>query len=143
MASKKIKKAKKLSELSLPAKVFFKTQLLSSVLYAASFLASGALGLSMNISRSSAFYPAVFSFSVCSFIGAFYAGRKMHKNGISIGFLFCLPLNVVVIIASVAANSFKIDLTALISFIILIISSMLGGIVSVNMRVKVKKGRAK
>ena len=65
MASKKIKKAKKLSELSLPSKVFFKTQLLTSVLYAVSFLASGALGLSMNISRSNAFYPAVFSFSVC------------------------------------------------------------------------------
>ena len=88
-------------------------------------------------------FSAVFSFSVCSFIGAFYAGRKIHKNGISIGFLFCLPLNTVVILASVAANSFKIDLTALISFIILIISSMLGGIVSVNMRVKVKKGRTK
>lgn len=143
MTSKKIKRAKKLSQLSLPAKVFFKTQLLTSALYVAAFLACGALGLSMNISRSSAFYPAVFSFSVCSFIGAFYAGRRIHKNGMSTGFLFCLPLNAIVILASVAANSFRIDLTALISFVILIISSMLGGIVSVNMRVKAKKGRAK
>ena len=69
--------------------------------------------------------------------------RKIHKNGISIGFYVFLPMNSVVIIASVASNSFKIDLTALISFFILSVAAMLGGIVSVNMRIKVKKGRIK
>ena len=52
-------------------------------------------------------------------------------------------MNFVVIIASVAANSFEIDLTALISFFILSVAAMLGGIVSVNMRIRVKKGRIK
>lgn len=143
MASKRIKKTKKLSELSLPAKVFLQTLLLTLILYSISFLLSAAVGLSMNISKSNSFYLAMFAFSLCSFIGAFYAGRKIHKNGISIGFLFCLPMNAVILLASIAANSFRIDLTALISFFILSVASMLGGIVSVNMRIKVKKGRIK
>lgn len=143
MASKRIKKSKQFSQLSLPVKIFLKTLFLTSVLYTLAFLLSAAVGLSMNISKSSAFYLSVFAFSCCSFAGAFYAGRKIHKNGISIGFLFCLPMNFVVIIASVASNSFRIDLTALISFFILSVAAMLGGIVSVNMRIRVKKGRIK
>ena len=143
MASNKTKKGKWFSELSLSTKVFLKTQILSFVLYTSSFLISAALGLSMNVSKGNAFYLAVFFYSVCSFICAYYAVRQIHKNGISVGFLFCLPMNIIIVFASIAANSFRIDLTAVISFIIFAISSMLGGIVSVNTRIKVKKGRIK
>lgn len=70
-----------------------------------------------------------------------YAGYKIHKNGISVGFLFCLPFNAIVTLASIVANSFKVDLTAVISFFILIVSSMLGGIFSVNIRIKARPKR--
>jgi len=140
MASKKIKKQKSkgLSNLSDSARVFIKTQLLSLILYGLSFLIASAVGLSMNISQSYAFYVCIFAFASSSFVCAMFAGYKIHKNGMSVGLLFCLPFNAIVTFASIAANSFKIDLTAVISFFILIVSSMLGGIFSVNIRIKVR-----
>ena len=143
MASKKSKqkKTKGISGLSVPMQVFIKTQFLSALLYGLSFIIASAVGLSMNISQSYAFYVCIFAFASSSFVCAMFAGYKIHKNGISIGFLYCLPFNVIVTFASIAANSFKIDLTAVISFFILIVTSMLGGIFSVNIRIKVRPRR--
>ena len=143
MASKKLKKQKqqKSSGLSPNMTVFIKTQLLSALLYGISFVIASAVGLSLNISKSYAFYVCIFAFASSSFICSMYAGYKIHKNGISVGFLFCLPFNAIVTLASVIANSFKVDLTAVISFFILVVSSMLGGIFSVNIRIKAKPKR--
>ena len=80
MASKRIKKSKQFSQLSLPVKIFLKTLFLTSVLYTLAFLLSAAVGLSMNISKGSTFYLSVFAFSCCSFAGAFYAGRKIERT---------------------------------------------------------------
>lgn len=143
MAPKKSKQKNSngISQLSFPMQVFIKTQLISALLYGVSFIIASAFGLAMNISKSYAFYVCVFAFASSSFICAMFAGYKIHKNGISIGFLFCLPFNLIVTLASIAANSFKIDLTAVISFFILVVSSMLGGIFSVNIRIKAKPRR--
>ncbi len=143
MASKRINKQKrqKGSGLSQNMTIFIKTQILSAVLYGLSFLIASAVGLSMNISTSYAFYVCIFAFASSAFVCSMYAGYKIHKNGISVGFLFCLPFNTIVTLASITLNSFKADLTAIISFFILIVTSMLGGIFSVNIRIKVKPKR--
>lgn len=138
MTSKKVSWQKQAKNLNPTTKVFIKTQFISAVLYSISFLIASAVGLLINISKSYAFYVCIFAFALSSFLCATYAGYKIHKNGISVGLLFCLPFNIIVLFTSIATNSFKIDLTAVISFLILIVSSMLGGIFSVNLRIKVK-----
>lgn len=144
MASKKSKRLKfksGFSGLNSNTQIFIKTQILAAVLYGLSFIIASAAGLALNISKSYAFYVCIFAFASSSMICAMFAGYKIHKNGISVGLIYCLPFNIIVTFVSIAANSFKIDLTAAISFFILIVSSMLGGIFSVNIRIKVRPKR--
>ena len=129
------------SATSLSSKVFVSTQILCLFLYLLLFLIASAISLSANFSCRSAFYAAILSFALASFLCGGYAGYKIRKNGISIGLLFCLPANLIVIFVSAVTNNFAVDLTMIISFFILAVASMLGGIVSVNTEKKPKATR--
>ncbi len=141
MTSKKVKPAKKsgFSSLNTKTQVFIKAQILALILYMISFLVASGVSLAFNVSVSYAFYVCIFAFAISSFLCALYSGYKIHKKGIVIGFLFCLPFNLLVTLISAILNSFSIDLTAVISLFIMIVSSMLGGMVSVNIRIKPKR----
>ena len=107
--------------------------------YCLVFIVSSAVCLSLDFDRKNMFYVSILCFAAASFICAYYAGYKIHKNGLTVGLLYSLPANIVIVLLSVAVNKFKIDLTFLISMFILIISSMLGGILSVNTKLKPKR----
>lgn len=120
-------------------KVFIHTQLLALAVYSVVFLIDSFICLSLDLDRSHMFYFSALSFALSSFICSYFAGFKIHKNGIAVGLIYALPANLIVILISVIVNGFKIDLTVAISIFILLICSMLGGILSVNTKLKPKR----
>ncbi|MGN1195035.1 MAG: TIGR04086 family membrane protein [Acutalibacteraceae bacterium] len=120
-------------------KIFLKTQIIAAISYISVFLISSIVCLSLDMKKNNMFYVSALSFAAASFICAYYAGYKIHKNGLAVGLLYSLPANILVIIISVIVNGFKIDLTVLISLFILLISSMLAGVLSVNTKLKTKR----
>lgn len=140
----KPKKRKKADNMSERTKLFIRCQIFSAIVYTGMFLICSIVALSMNVPKNMMFYLSVAAFAVSSFACGFYAGMKSRKNGITVGLLNALLFNTLVMLISMLVNSFKIDFTTIISYVILLICSMLGGIVSVNTRqkpkVKVKKG---
>lgn len=138
MSAPKTRRAKRAEALSLPVQTFIKTQLLAAILYSGLFFAVSVVALSVDLPECYMFYACVLSLSAGSFVCAFYAAGKLHKNGMVTGLLFCLPFNTLVIIISLAVNSFKIDLSAAVAYFILVVTSMLSGIVAVNRKSKPK-----
>lgn len=139
MGKNKPQKRKRENKLSPTLKIFLKTQVVAVIFYCLVFVVSSAVCLSLDLDRKNMFYVSILCFSAASFICAYYAGYKIHKNGLTVGLLYSLPANIMIVLLSVSVNKFKIDLTFLISIFILIISSMLGGILSVNTKLKPKR----
>lgn len=121
--------------------VFFKTQALIVIINLIVLMLISVIAYCSSINRCWYFYIAISAFSITSFIGGYYSGYKIHENGMVTGLLFCLPLNIIISLISLTVNSFKADITFFISLAILLICSMLGGILSVNTRMKAKKNR--
>ena len=139
MGKMKPQKRKKEKKMSPPLKTFLKSQLVAAVCYLTVLIVSSIVCLSLDFKRQNMFYVSILCFAAASFICAYYAGYKIHKNGLTVGLLYSLPANIITVFLSVAVNQFKIDLTVLISLFILLISSMLGGILSVNTKLKPKR----
>lgn len=139
MGKMKPQKRKKERKMSPPLKIFLKSQLVAAVCYLTVLIVSSIVCLSLDFKRQNMFYVSILCFAAASFICAYYAGYKIHKNGLTVGLLYSLPANIITVFLSVAVNQFKIDLTVLISLFILLISSMLGGILSVNTKLKPKR----
>lgn len=136
---RKPKRNKSEKKLKDSTRIFLHTQLLALVVYALFFLLTSAVLLSLDIDSDKIFYVGIAAFALSSFICGYYAGYKVHKNGLLTGLLYALPANLLIIIVSAAVSGFKADFTLLISFMILLICSMLGGILSVNTRIKPKR----
>ncbi|MCM1363617.1 MAG: TIGR04086 family membrane protein [Faecalibacterium sp.] len=119
-------------------KVFIKTQILALIVYLLFFLIASIILFSTEIDKSKSFYAAISAFAAAAFICGYFSGYKIHKKGLYVGLLFCLPMNVIITMVSLIVNSFKVDLTTTISFVILIVCSMLGGVLSVNTKLKAK-----
>ena len=140
----KPKKRKKSDTMNERTKLFIRCQILSAVVYIGLFLICSIIALSTNASKSMMFYISIAAFALSSFVCGFYAGMKTRKNGLQVGLLNALIFNTLVLLVSITVNSFKVDFTAIISYAILLICSMLGGIAAVNTKqkpkVKIKKG---
>lgn len=139
MGKNRPQKRSKEKKLSPPLAIFLKSQIVAAVCYLSMFIIGSVVSLSFDLKRPNLFYISILCFCLSSFICAYYAGYKIHKNGLVVGLLYSLPANILTIVISVAVNQFKIDLTVLISLFILLISSMLGGILSVNTKLKPKR----
>lgn len=120
-------------------KIFLNTQLLALAAYLGIFMISSFICLALDLSRKNMFYFSALSFAAASFICSYYAGYKIHKNGLAVGLLYALPANLTVILISLIVNGFHADLTVIISAFIFLICSMLGGILSVNTKIKPKR----
>lgn len=86
-------------------------------------------------------YPIIaVLFAACSFIGGFISGKNKRKNGIVTGILYNLPTIGLILFISLIMNKFSVDLNILISTVLSLLSSAVGGIVGVNSRKKIKRG---
>lgn len=138
-AIKSLSKGEK--KLNNSTSVFLKTQILMIILNIIFLLAGSGAVYGSALKQSNYFYVGTALFCVVSFIGGYYCGFKIHRNGLITGLVFCLPSNLLVILVSLISNRFKLDFTCVISLILLLVASMLGGILSVNTRKKAKTNR--
>lgn len=125
--------------LNINTRIFLKTQVLSLATYIMLFLLTAVISLKMNLDEKACFYAAIFVFALSSFVSGYFSGYKVRKNGLVTGLVFALPANAAAVFISLACSGFKADFTILITLMILLISSMLGGVLSVNTRLKAKR----
>lgn len=120
--------------------LFIKTQILILILLIIIILIASAVIYSADeIGSKYYFYIITAIISLIDFISGHYIGSKIKKNGMLNALLYCLPINLIIFAVSMILNLFNIDLTLLFSAIIIISANMLGGIVSVNNKSKVKR----
>lgn len=134
----KSKNGKKLNETT---RLFIKTQILMALSDLVLLLIGSFIVYSFEPSKKAYFYISIFLFCISAFISGYYCGFKLHKKGLVTGLIFCLPLNLLIVLISLIINKFSFDLTFVITLLLLLISSMLGGILSVNTRMKAKNHR--
>lgn len=119
--------------------VFFKTQIIQISVFILMFLIFAFIIYSVDdFSSELYFYIISFVTAFTNFISGFYTGIKIKKNGLLNALIICLPTNLAVYTLSLFLNSFKIDLTMLFSAVIAVSASMLGGVLSVNRKTKIR-----
>ena len=72
-------------------------------------------------------------------LSSFMIAKKEKQNGLLTGFLWTLPLHLVLLGVSLLQGHGRADWTMLLSFIILSLLSMLGGVLGVNQRQKLRR----
>ena len=78
-------------------------------------------------------------FSLCTFISAFLTANKKRENGLVTGIIYNLPSIILVELLSLILNGFSADINLLLSFLTMLISSALGGVIGVNQKQKAKR----
>ena len=79
-------------------------------------------------------------FSLCTFLSAFLVAGKKREKGLVAGIIYNLPSVIIILLLSLIANGFSADLNILLSFVTMLISSALGGVIGVNRKQKAKRG---
>ena len=113
--------------------------LLTCALYALCvFLCAVLLLQSDNNPEMDLYYVLAF-LAPTAFLSSFLMAKKEKQRGLQTGFLWTLPHHIILFGLSLLLGHGKADLTILISFVILSLLSMLGGVCGVNQRQKVKQ----
>ena len=79
-------------------------------------------------------------FSLCTFLSAFLIASKKREKGLVTGVIYNSPSIIIILLLSLILNGFSADLNILLSFVTMLISSALGGIIGVNRKQKAKRG---
>ena len=107
--------------------------ILSSLFTASLFSVIFDLKISLN-------FPVItVIFSLCTFISAFLTANKKRENGLVTGIIYNLPSIILVELLSLILNGFSSDINLLLSFLTMLISSALGGVIGVNQKQKAKR----
>ena len=110
------------------------------VLLSALFVTSGVSSLS-DIGKHLNFPVITVIFSFCTFFTAFLTANIKREKGLITGVIYNLPTIIIILLVSLILNRFSADLNLLLSFITMLISSSLGGVIGVNRRQKAKRGK--
>lgn len=129
-ASRKKSENKSLSELVLFLKAFIVYTVVYAVVCISAFYLDIDNGLLVPVSLC--------TFCLSGFLSGFVIGRMKRKNGLINGIIYSLPTIALFLFISILINSFRIDLTLLISVLCVLVFSGLGGVISVNVRKKTK-----
>ena len=111
---------------------YIKIQLLSLSVYITAFLIMCGICLFSDSSDKFDMYFSLFAVAAASFISGFLGGNKTRKNGILSGLICASPSNLIVILISLITVDFKPDIRLLITALVLILTSVAGGITAVN-----------
>lgn len=115
--------------------------LLPLILLLSVLLIASLVSVAFDIGKRLNFPIITAIFSLCTFLTAFVSSNKKRKNGLITGIIYNLPSILIVLVTSVILNSFKVDLNLLLSFCTMQISSALGGVLGVNHKQKLKRGK--
>ena len=127
--------SEKLSK-SKNANKFIKLQILTFAIDTVILVAISLLCVSADLRIENALISSLAFIGVCSFISGFIAGIRQRKNGMITGVINALPFNCLIIIISLVLNGFKADLNLLFTLLTGVLLSAIGGIISVNLRLK-------
>ena len=116
--------------------IFLRVQIFAIIIYITIFILGAFLALAIDIPQKYDYIFSVALFLISSFITGFFAGMKIRENGLLVGSLYALPMNIVTLLISVIMNSFNISFNLLITAIMLILFSGIGGIFAVNKRLR-------
>ena len=108
--------------------------LLTCVFYLASLVFCALLLLKSERAPQTDLYFVLGFLAPAAFFSSYFAARKEKKHGLLTGFLWTLPLHVLLLGLSLLFGSGKADLTLGLSFTVLSLLSMLGGVAGVNHR---------
>ena len=112
--------------------------LISFIIETAFFLIGVAIALFADIKNTGYYSTCLLSLGLGCFVSGFVTARKIKQNGFMNAVIYSLPGNLFYIVFSSALNAFKIDYHIIFSLILIIVSSAIGGIISVNVRPKLK-----
>lgn len=87
---------------------------------------------------SSDYFLFIILFGLGNLLIGYIVGKKKKKKGLIFAVLYTLPTNLLIVLISTFINDFNVDYIIFITFIILVISSATGGIISVNLKNKIK-----
>lgn len=115
---------------------YLKLQLCNTLIYLAVFLLFSVVCVKADVAKENMMLISLSFIGIASFLSGFSAGLRERKNGIVCGILSPLPVNLIVIGASILLNGFRLDLHILYTVTVCLVMSALGGIISVNIRLK-------
>ncbi|MBQ7118220.1 MAG: TIGR04086 family membrane protein [Clostridia bacterium] len=115
---------------------YVKTEILSIIIFGALLVILSAVCVKADINKESMSYIALVFIGVISLTTGFLFGIRERKNGIVCGILGALPVNLLIIAVSLIINKFSVDINILYTALVCLVSSSVGGIVSVNIRMK-------
>ena len=132
---KKIKpKSKKSNADNSTVSTFINVQIFSLITYISVFLIFSFIALAADLSRKYDYLFSVIIFVICSFLTGFYSGNKLRQNGLLTGVVYSLPMNTLTLLISLIFSDFKADSSIIITVLLLVVSSAVGGILAVNKR---------
>ena len=132
---KKIKpKSRKTRADNSTVSTFINVQIFSLITYIVVFLIFSFVALAADLSRKYDYLFSVIIFVICSFLTGFYAGNKQRQNGLLTGVVYSLPMNTLTLLISLIFSDFKADSSIIITVLLLVVSSAVGGILAVNKR---------
>ncbi len=89
-----------------------------------------------DLAAENTFTVAIISGGVSAFFSGFITGIKFRKNGMIKAIIITMPINFIILLTSLIFNGFKADINMLFSILILEASAAVGGILSVNSKIR-------
>ena len=117
-------------------KVFLQIQLFAIVVYLIFFLTGSFIALAADVSGKYDYIISLVLFTASSFVVGYYTGIKLRRNGLLMGILYSLPINILVLIISLILDDFIFSFNILISLAVLIAFAGIGGVLAVNKRLR-------
>ncbi len=115
---------------------FLITELTYCAVFLLTFLIASGIIYFVDLKRSMVYPAAIFSFCLSAFISGVLCGLKQRKNGLLNALIYVTPINIIIVLISLVFNNFSFDANVLVSLLLMIISSIMGGIIGVNIKVK-------
>lgn len=113
--------------------------LFTVLLYTAGLLGCALVFLRCDTLPVPDLYIVLLCLAPAVLLSSFLAAKKEKQNGLLTGFVWTLPLHVLLFGVSLLQGHGRADWTMLLSFIILSLLSMLGGVLGVNQRQKLRR----
>lgn len=126
---------KKKAELSKPVEIF-KVELKYLLMYLIGFILSSVIILLFDLKLELYYAVSLGIFMLCSLLCGTLCGIKKRNNGLMNAVIHTLPVNLILLVISMLMNGISIDLNIAISFVLLTVSSAIGGILGVNTKLK-------
>ena len=117
-------------------KVFLQIQLFAIVIYLIFFLMGSFIALTADVSGKYDYIISLVLFAISSFLVGFFIGIKLRQNGLLMGIVYSLPINILVLIVSLILNDFIFSFNILIALAVLIAFAGVGGVLAVNKRLR-------